>query len=243
MSILHLDNGVGQGIIAANAGWTFSGEAAQGFAEHVRRSIPWYEEGHKIVAKLSDFFIRADSVVYEIGTSLGELLGTLAERHAARPGTSWIGLDIESDMVAEARARLGHLKNVTVEHADVVGYKMKKTDCVISYYSLQFVEPKYRQEVVREIYESLNWGGAFIWFEKVRGRDARFQDLLSLLYNDYKLEQDFTPAEIIAKSRSLKGVLDPFSSEGNADLLTRAGFVDVMPVFRYLCFEGVLAIK
>ena len=58
----------------------------------------------------------------------------------------------------------------------------------------------------------------------------------------YKLSS-FTPEEIIGKSLSLQGVLEPFSSNGNIDLLKRAGFVDFVTVFRNLCFEGVLALK
>ena len=47
----------------------------------------------------------------------------------------------------------------------------------------------------------------------------------------------------LAKARSLKGVLEPFSREGNLGLMQRAGFVDIMSVFKYVCFEGFLAIK
>ena len=55
--------------------------------------------------------------------------------------------------------------------------------------------------------------------------------------------QGYNGDEINGKSRSLKGVLEPFSTQGNLDLLQRAGFVDVMTVFKYMCFEGFLAIK
>ena len=80
-------------------------------------------------------------------------------------------------------------------------------------------------------------------FEKVRGADARFQDILCALYNDYKIREGYSADEIIAKSRSLKGVLEPFSTQGNLDMLKRAGFVDINTVQKYLCFEGFLAIK
>jgi tRNA (cmo5U34)-methyltransferase len=93
------------------------------------------------------------------------------------------------------------------------------------------------------VYENLNWGGAFIMFEKVRAPDARFQDYMSAMYLDYKLEQGYSADEIVAKSRSLKRVLEPFSSQANIDLLKRAGFQDVMSVMKYICFEGFLAIK
>jgi tRNA (cmo5U34)-methyltransferase len=108
---------------------------------------------------------------------------------------------------------------------------------------MQFVPPRDRQEIIQRVYESLHWGGAFVMFEKVRGPDARFQDMLSALYNDFKLRNGLSPEEILAKTRSLKGVLEPFSTAGNLGLLERAGFKDIMTVQKYLCFEGFLAIK
>ena len=86
-------------------------------------------------------------------------------------------------------------------------------------------------------------GGAFLMFEKVRANDARFQDMMTQIYMDYKIKQGFNEKEIIQKSRSLKGVMEPFSTKGNYDLLKRAGFKDIITVFKYLCFEGILAIK
>ena len=83
----------------------------------------------------------------------------------------------------------------------------------------------------------------FLFFEKVRAPDARFQDMMSLIYNDYKLDQGYNAKEIIEKSRSLKGVMEPFSSKANFEMLKRAGFKDSMSVFKFVCFEGFLAIK
>ena len=79
--------------------------------------------------------------------------------------------------------------------------------------------------------------------EKVRGPDARFQDILNQAYIEFKLSQGFSESQIINKSKSLKGILEPFSTKGNLDLLKRAGFKDVLTVFKYACFEGFLAIK
>ena len=93
------------------------------------------------------------------------------------------------------------------------------------------------------IFNALNWGGGFLLFEKVRAPDARFQDMMSAIYTDYKLDNGYNSEEIIAKSRSLKGVLEPFSTQGNLDLLKRAGFVDIMTIMKFISFEGFLAIK
>ena len=234
---------VGEKIDAANAGWSFNGDVVASFSEHVRRSVPHYDLGHDMVCKLSDFFLKADSLCYEIGVSTGDLLKKLVEYNTHKPNVRWVGLDVEQDMIDEASTRLAAAPNVSLETADIIPYEFETTDMIASYYCIQFIHPRVRQDVIKKIYNALNWGGAFIWFEKIRGPDARFQDILTTLYTDFKLEQGYSPSEIIAKTRSLKGVLEPFSTQGNLDLLTRAGFTDVTTIMKYMCFEGVLAIK
>ncbi len=48
---------------------------------------------------------------------------------------------------------------------------------------------------------------------------------------------------MVNKTRSLKGVLEPFSTRGNVELMERAGFVDIMTISKWVSFEGFLAIK
>jgi tRNA (cmo5U34)-methyltransferase len=120
---------------------------------------------------------------------------------------------------------------------------MELADMIVCYYTIQFVRPSVRQAMVNKLYQNLNWGGALLLFEKVRGADARFQDILTALYTDYKLRVGYSAEDIVAKSRSLKGILEPFSSQANVDMMKRAGFEDINTVQKYLCFEGFLAIK
>ncbi|MGH6718244.1 MAG: methyltransferase domain-containing protein [Alphaproteobacteria bacterium] len=236
---------VGDGIAAENANWRFAGEVAQKFDDHVRKSVPFYEEGHDLVCQLSDFFVMPGSVVYEIGCSTGVLTTGLARHNRHKPSARFIGLDIEADMIAKAeeRRQANPDLNLTFVTDDALQAALEPADFIVCYYTVQFVRPGERQRLIDKIYGALRWGGGLAMFEKVRGPDARFQDMLSRLYDDFKLRQGYTPDEIVAKARSLKGILEPFSTQGNLDLLKRAGFVDIMTVMRYLCFEGFLAIK
>jgi tRNA (cmo5U34)-methyltransferase len=120
---------------------------------------------------------------------------------------------------------------------------LQPADTIACYYTVQFVRPFVRQALVDRLYNSLNWGGALLIFEKVRGADARFQDILTTLYKDYKFRRGYTPEEIVSKTRSLKGVLEPFSTQGNINMFKLAGFIDVNTVQKYLGLEGFLAIK
>jgi len=234
---------VGHDIEAGNANWSFGGDVADTFVEHIRQSVPMYEEGHDLVCKFSDYFVHDDSTVYELGVSTGELLRKLATRHSSRKQARWIGIDTEKPMITKAKSHCKGVKNIELLVDDVRLFDLEKSDLIISYYTMQFIPPRYRQDIFDKIYESLNWGGAFIMFEKVRGPDARFQDMMSALYNDFKTEQGFSAEEILSKTGSLKGILEPFSTAGNTDLLKRAGFVDQMTIFKHICFEGFVAIK
>jgi tRNA (cmo5U34)-methyltransferase len=236
---------VGDGLSAGNANWKFSGETVDGFDKHVEKSIPLYHEGHDLICDMSDFFVKEHSICFEVGCSTGALTVKLANHHQSKTGTKFIGIDVEADMIRKAEEKLStsSLTNVEFVTHDAMDVDMVGADLIVCYYTVQFIRPSERQKLINKIYDSLNWGGALLLFEKVRGADARFQDIFSILYSDYKIRMGYSAEEIVSKTRSLKGVLEPFSSQGNVDLLKRAGFIDFNTVQKYLCFEGILAIK
>ena len=45
------------------------------------------------------------------------------------------------------------------------------------------------------------------------------------------------------KSKSLRGILEPFSDNGNLGLIRRAGFKDIQTIMQSICFKGYLCIK
>ena len=238
------DGSIGDGIHAGPAEWHFNGETPKHFSTHILRSVPDYNAGHSLIEEISDFFIRSDSVAYEIGTSTGTLLRKLATRHSNGP--RWIGIDIEKDMIEQALKEHEACKsqgNIKYVVADACEVDYEPADFFVSYYTVQFIPPKRRQTLINAIYNSLNWGGAFLMFEKVRAPDARFQDIASALYVDFKLRNGDSTHEIIGKSQSLRCVLEPFSTSGNLEMLRRAGFVDIMTMYKHVCFEGFMAIK
>jgi len=234
---------VGQDIETDRASWTFDGDVADTFVDHVRKSVPMYDAGHELVCQISDYFVHDDSVCYEIGVSTGELMHQLARRHSGKPGARWIGIDPVGPMIEKAKERCEGLDNVQLLVDEAQNFEYENADLFVSYYCMQFIHPKRRQLVFNRIYDRLNWGGALLLFEKVRAPDARFQDMMVSLYNDFKVRQGFDADEILNKTSSLKGVLEPFSRDGNLGLLRRAGFTDIMTVMKYVCFEGFLAIK
>jgi len=224
--------------------WDFKQDVAKNFYSHINKSVPLYKEGHELILKLSDFFLKDRSVCYDLGCSTSDLLIKLS-KYTNKKKVKFIGLDIEKDMIRFSKKKIkkNKVSNIAVINKDFGYVKLLKSDLIISYYTIQFVDPKKRQEIINKIYKSLNWGGCFVMFEKFRGPDARFQDIFTQIYNDYKEANGFSVDEIFNKQKSLRGVLEPFSDFGNIGLLKRAGFKDIMPICQFLCFKGFLAIK
>ena len=234
---------IDDGITAKRSAFSFGAEVAEAFPDHARRSIPFYRDGHELICYLSDFFVAPDSTVYDLGCSTGDLLKILAEYNGHKPDVRWIGLDKEQGMIDRARKTCDGLEQVELNCEDILTCALDRSDMIIAYYTVQFIEERRRQTLFDRVYQALNWGGAFILFEKVGAPDSRFQDMMSCLYREFKQRKGFSSEEILNKEASLKGVLKPFSTAGNLGLLERAGFVDVMTVMKYVSFEGFLAIK
>ena len=234
----------GDNIQAKVSSWKFSGETISSFDKHIEKSVPGYLFGQKLVTTYSDYFINlTPKVIYDLGCSTGSLLAKIESRHSQKE-IKYYGLDIIPEMIDEAKKRKFINPNrFSFECKDITNIDFKKSSIIISYYTLQFILPSVRQDLVNKIYDSLAWGGAFFVFEKTRAPDARFQDMNTHVYNDYKLSQGYNPEEIFSKSRSLTGVLEPFSDAGNYDMFKRAGFKDIEYIFTNICFKGWICIK
>ncbi len=230
-------------IKAKNSAWHFGKNIPQKFDVHIKKSVPQYERMQDLITNLSDFFLKKNSVCYDIGSSTGTLINKISNRHKDKK-IQFYGVEIEKNMIKQAKKiKNGSQNNIKYLNQDIKKIKLKKNEMIISCYTMQFMDPKYRQDIINKIYKSLNWGGSFIMFEKIRASDPRFQDIFSQLYLDFKLKNKFSEKEIINKSRSLKGIMEPFSEYGNLGLLKRAGFVDIIPVMQWVNFKGFLCIK
>ena len=231
---------VGDGIRTLAGSWTFGGAVPEAFDRHVARSIPAYSECHGLIADLADQLLPARGRCYDLGCSTGALTALLAERLADRR-VEVIGVDREPGMIQRATERCSQLPMVRFETAPLEELVFEPADLVVCYYTLQFVPLRHRRQVVERIRRAVDPAGALILFEKVLAPTARTQEIAVGVYMDWKRGQGFSDDEIAAKTRSIRGVLQPLSPDENDTMLRRAGFSEVMQVFRWVLFEGLVA--
>jgi tRNA (cmo5U34)-methyltransferase len=110
-------------------------------------------------------------------------------------------------------------------------------------YTMQFIRPLARPQVVQTCFESLRPGGCLIIAEKILAEDADMRRLFIDVYHGYKHRTGYTSTEILRKREALENVLIPFTTSENLGLLRDAGFTVAEPFFQWYNFAAYLAVK
>jgi tRNA (cmo5U34)-methyltransferase len=233
---------VGADLAVVDGAWSFEGPVAQGFVEHVRSSVPLYDEGHRLAAELASTFVRPGGLGYELGSATGQLLRTLATANDRTRAASWVGVERQQEMAEAARRHCAGIPNVSVVVGDVARVDYRPCDFAVAYLTLNFLDFAARADVLTRVRRSLRNGGGLFVFEKVLTPDPHLAGIVNLLHLRFKRDRGLSAEEILNKADSLAGILQPLTSAEYVELLHGAGFGRVTPVIRYLCFEGFLAL-
>ena len=226
------------------ADFTFA-HREEGFDEHIEKSIRGYSNLLEDVISLSRYFVEDDTTVVDIGCSTGKLTKAMIDYNKDHSNNAdWIGVEIADGFIDDLKKRKIELNSHNVEFLmeDIRDYQFKNCSLVTSIFTLQFMPKKDRKEVIRNIYEGLNEGGAFIFSEKTVCENALVQDMITFNYYDYK-RKTFTTDDIMDKERTLRHMMKPNTWDEITDMLVRAGFSSIQPFWRNHAFVGAIAIK
>ena len=221
--------------------WQFNKNVAKNFKKHVNKSIPLYEDSHEIIKKISDIFLKNNSVCYDLGCSLGNLIKDLAKRHKKKR-IKFFGIDSSKDMIIEAN-KTNKDKRIVFLNNDLENLNLDKSNLIVCHYSLQFTNIKKRQKIINNIYKSLRKNGCLLLFEKIIEAKSNINYISNSIYDNFKIQNGYSKKEIKAKKLSLKGILKPQLNKNNINLLKRAGFSNYEIIFKYTPFVGYIAIK
>lgn len=217
--------------------WEFNEEVAQCFDQHVRQSVFMYDEFHKSIIKMSNWFIEDNTNILDVGTSTGELLMKLPYNETC----NYIGIDVEAGMINKAQEKLG--EKYKLQLGDILDYKITNCSLITMVLVLQFIKNKDKELALQNIYNSLNKGGAFMFVDKVKTPILDIHDMYNDLYYDFKRENNLTDTEILDKNVSLRGVQKCLTVEENIQLMKNVGFKNIDIFLKYNNFVGIIAIK
>jgi len=220
----------------------FDEEVAAVFDDMLSRSVPFYKESQEITKFFVLKYLKNDSILYDLGCSTASLL--LNIHRNMQVNAQLIGLDNSEAMLMQAKKKCEAFGvNINVQNADILEYEYQKADVFVSNYTLQFVRPLVREELVKKICKSLHNKSIFIFSEKIISHDSKLNKELIECYYDFKKIQGYSEYEIMQKREALENVLVPYSEDENIKMAQNCGFSHCEVVFRWANFATFIAIK
>lgn len=220
----------------------FDEAVASVFDDMLSRSVPFYDEVSKLIISLILAEQKEDKKVLDLGSSTAKFLLDLHSKMNVKMQLK--GLDNSPAMLHRAQQKCQAFgADITLELADMLEYDYNDEDIIVANYTLQFIRPMQRVELMKRLHEGLREDGMFIFSEKVVFEDKRLDKQLIDIYYDYKKGQGYSAYEIAQKREALENVLIPFTIEENIQMCKKAGFKNISTVFQWANFVTFIAKK
>ncbi len=228
--------------------FAFNEDVVRVFPDMIKRSVPGYPTIVENLGVLAAQFAQPGSALYDLGCSLGAVTQAM-RRHVKSEGCRVIGVDNSAAMVARCHEYLHAQDSMFQEllpyeliEGDILALDFQPASVVALNFTLQFIEPERRLELLTRIRQSLLPGGALILSEKLRFEDEAEQALLTDLHITFKRANGYSELEIAQKRSALENVMKPDSLQQHRERLLAAGFSQVTPWFQCLNFASLMAL-
>jgi tRNA (cmo5U34)-methyltransferase len=220
----------------------FDEAVASVFDDMLSRSVPFYDDVRSLIVSLILKNQKDDMKILDLGSSTAKFLIHLYTQMNCQLKLK--GIDNSQAMLDRAIQKCQAFgADIELELADMLEYPYQNEDIIVANYTLQFIRPIQRLELINKLYQGLNEDGIFIFSEKVVFEDKKLDKQLIDIYYKYKKSQGYSEYEIAQKREALENVLIPFTIQENKQMCLDAGFKSVETVFQWANFVTFIAKK
>lgn len=231
--------------------FSFNAEVAEVFDDMITRSVPMYGE---IIHRQAQMIVRMLTMsnadhpgmrIYDLGCSTGNLALALCERLPA--GTfHMIAVDSSFPMLEIFKKRLrdaGRYSDVSCVCQDICHTLIHGAAFVMVNFTLQFLSPKTRDQMLQRIYDGLIPGGALLLSEKTVHPNPMLSKLEVDFHHSFKRDRGYSEMEISQKREALENVLVPETMEHHHERLRQCGFSAIDLWLKWFNFCSWICIK
>ncbi len=225
--------------------FAFDDAVADVFPDMIRRSVPGYEAIISQLGVLARHYAQAGSRIYDLGCSLGAATLSMY-RQSSDLNIEHICIDNSESMVKRCRSRLQrHMPdaNLQVICENIEETSIHNASLVVLNFTLQFLVPEIRLELLKKIYQGLLPGGVLILSEKIIFSDKTENQLQTDWHLASKRANGYSDMEISQKRAALENVLIPDTLEEHQQRLAKAGFRQSCQWFQSFNFISLIALK
>ncbi len=223
----------------------FDQNVAEVFPDMIQRSVPGYNTIVDTIGQLCARYAQAQSHIYDLGCSLGAV-SLAASKYVTAEKCQIIGVDNSDAMVERCQRHVQAFKSATpiqVVCDDLQNIDITNASCVVMNFTLQFIPPDQRKDIISKIYQGLNPGGILVLSEKLKHPSSQGNELLIDLHHEFKRRNGYSELEISQKRTALEDVMLTDTFEQHQSRLTQAGFSNIVQWFTCFNFSSFVAIK
>lgn len=225
--------------------FVFDDHVASVFDDMIRRSVPGYGSVVNMLGVLAGRYAQPHTACYDLGCSLGA--GTLAmRRFVDQEQVRIIAVDNSEAMVSKCRQNIVR-SNLTVPVEiicdDISRIDFEPASVVAINFTLQFISPEERQDLINKISHAIQPGGVLVISEKLAFADEEEERAQTELHHAFKKLNGYSELEIAQKRTALDHVLIADTVEVHRQRLEVAGFTRQHVWFRCFNFASMIAYK
>lgn len=236
------DHNEAQGELEAFA---FDDAVARVFPDMIKRSVPGYTTIIPMIGVITEQYAKDNTQLYDLGCSLGASL--MAMRHGVKAdGCKLIGIDTSEAMIERCK---GYVRDdyastpVELVLGDITEQPIENASVVTLNFTLQFIDPAKRCDLLKKIYDGMVPGAALVLSEKICFAGPDQQKLQEELHWDFKRANGYSELEISQKRSALENVLIPETAEAHIERLHKAGFSQAYQWYQCFNFVSFVAVK
>jgi tRNA (cmo5U34)-methyltransferase len=214
----------------------------------LERSIPFYLEQQHMIEEIGKKFLVPGTSIYDLGCSTGTTLINLSA--AVDTTESFVGYDNSIPMLDQARKKIRehNLENrIEVRYfdlnSDLTQLSLENAGMVTMCWTLQFLRPLRRDDLIKRIYQGLVENGILVVTEKVLTNSTHMNRFFIDFFYEFKKRNGYSNSEIQHKREALENVLIPYRIDENIEMFRRNGFEIADLFFLWYNFAGFLCIK
>lgn len=222
----------------------FDDEVSAIFDSMALRSIPMYNEVHRMHVSMLQHKLTRGAVVADIGSSTGHLfrnieagLGGCLEDN----GIKGYAVDISDSMMSRLTGEFPTVVPIVGDISDLPDLP-EPADIMFCLYTIQFISPNRKVAAMQWLVRNLKVGGILVLGQKDIIASEPLRNMADEEYYKFRRDNGYTQEEIDAKTAALRGSMWPIQYE---QLMTILGThrLDCFETSRWLQFSTVVCIR
>ncbi|WP_157993670.1 carboxy-S-adenosyl-L-methionine synthase CmoA [Candidatus Erwinia haradaeae] len=226
--------------------WVFNKQVVEVFPDMIQRSIPGYNHLIFMIGVLAKYCVQEKSQVYDLGCSVGTVSIEI-QKNITVKSCKIIAIDNSPAMVECCRSYIKQHSNsdvlVEIYENDIRKVSIQNASLVVLNFTLQFLHPDDRQELINNIWKGLNPQGVLVLSEKFHYVDKDLNTLLTNMHDNFKRDNGYSDLEIHQKRCMLEKVMLTDTFETHVQRIQNSGFQNYGLWFQHFNFGSFIALK